>query len=94
MTTEIEQITKIEKSTNANKKYMVNYNNKWIHFGDIHSEHYEDITPRELYAEQNHYNNQRRDEYRNRMIKIRDKNGNFSVLNKNTAIYWTFRFLN
>ena len=57
-----------QKSTRKNKKYMVNYNNKWIHFGDTRYEQYEDITPLQLYKDQNHYDKKRRDTYRKRAI--------------------------
>jgi len=34
-----------KKSTRKNKKYMVYYNGKWIHFGDTSFGQYEDKTP-------------------------------------------------
>ena len=83
----------IEKSTRKNKKYMVNYNNKWIHFGDIFYEQYRDSTPLELYKDQNHYDKKRRDAYRKRATHIKDKNGDLTFNNKNSANYWSIKFL-
>ena len=39
-----------KQSTRKNKKYMVKYNGKWIHFGDTRYEHYRDKTPLKLYS--------------------------------------------
>ena len=68
-----------QKSTRKNKKYMVNYDHKWIHFGDTRYEQYEDITPLQLYKDQNHYDIKRRDAYSKRAMHIKDKNGNLTV---------------
>ena len=62
-----------QKSTRKNKKYMVNYNNKWIHFGDTRYDQYEDTTPLQIYKDQNHYDIKRRDAYRKRAMRIKDK---------------------
>ena len=44
----------VEPSTRKNKKYMVKYNDKWIHFGDKRHEHYRDSTPLKLYSYLDH----------------------------------------
>ena len=46
-----------QESTRKNKKYMVKYNDKWIHFGDKRYDQYEDTTPLQIYKDQNHYEN-------------------------------------
>jgi len=50
----------IKKSTRKNKKYMIRYKNKWIHFGDNRYEHYRDSTPLQLYKNLNHNDPDRR----------------------------------
>ena len=39
-----------KKSNRKNKKYMVYYNGKWIHFGSIINQQYRDSTPLKLYS--------------------------------------------
>ena len=43
-----------QKSTCKNKKYMVNCDHKWIHFGDRRYDQYEGKALG-LYKDQNHY---------------------------------------
>lgn len=50
----------IKKSTRKHKKYMIRYNNKWIHFGDSRYEHFRDSTPLQLYKHLNHNDPDRR----------------------------------
>lgn len=83
----------IRKSTRKNKKYMVYYNNKWIHFGDIRYEHYKDITPLKLYSNLNHYDEKRRKNYLTRSIGIKDKQGNLTYNNKNSPNYYSIKYL-
>ena len=82
-----------QKSTRKTKKYMVNYYNKWIHFGDTRYDQYEDTTPLQIYKDQNHYDIKRRDAYRKRAMHIKDKNGNFTFLDKNSPNYYSVNFL-
>lgn len=84
---------RFEKSNHKNKKYMVFYNNKWIHFGDKRYDHYEDLTPLKLYKNQNHYDIKRRNAYLKRAKGIKDKNGNLTYLDKNSPNYYSLNFL-
>jgi hypothetical protein len=81
------------KSTRKNKKYMVNYNGKIIHFGHIDYEHYRDSTPLKLYSHLDHNDPKRRELYRKRASKIKDKNNKYTYLNKNSPNFWAFHFL-
>jgi len=81
------------KSTRKNKKYMVFYNNKWIHFGDLRYEHYEDKTPLKLYSYLNHKDEKRRNNYLKRSKKIKDEKGNLTYNNKNSPNYYSINYL-
>ena len=65
-----------KKSTRKGKKYMVNYNGRWIHFGDSSAEHYKDTTPLKLYSHLNHNDEKRKKSYLARAKGIRNKNMN------------------
>jgi len=83
----------IKKSTRKNKKYMVNYNNNIIHFGDSHSKQYRDSTPLKLYTSSDHNDNTRRIAYIKRAIHIKNKHGDLTFNDKNYANYWAMKFL-
>jgi hypothetical protein len=80
------------KSEKPNKKLKVKINNKWIHFGDNRYEHYYDKTGL-LDKSLNHGNDLRRKRYLQRATKIKDKEGNYTVNDKNSANYWAVRLL-
>lgn len=82
-----------QKSTRKDKKYMVFYNNKWIHFGHPSYEHYKDNTNLKLYSYLDHHDEKRREKYLKRAKGIRDKNGNLTYLNKNSPNYWSIHYL-
>lgn len=82
-----------KKSTRKNKKYMVYYNNKWIHFGDLNYQHYKDRTPLKLYSYLDHNDKNRRQDYLNRSMNIKDKNGNLTYNNKNSPNYYAIKYL-
>ncbi len=82
-----------KKSTRKNKKYMVMYNNKWIHFGDKNYEQFEDSTPLKLYKNQNHYDPERRKLYLKRAMGIKDKHGNLTYLNKESPNHYSVKYL-
>jgi hypothetical protein len=84
-----------QKSPLKNKKYRVvlNGNGKIIDFGDIRYQHYQDKTPLKLYANLDHNDKKRRDLYRKRASKITDKNGNLTYKNKETANYFSYKYL-
>jgi hypothetical protein len=71
------------KSNRKNKKFKVLVdNNKIIHFGDSR---YQDFTQ--------HKDKKRQASYCKRAKGIKDKNGNLTYKNKNTANYWSYNFL-
>lgn len=72
----------LKKSNKKNKKWMVNYNNKWIHFGQ---KGYQDFTQ--------HNDLDRRRSYLKRSKGIKDKKGNPTYKNKNSANYWSINLL-
>jgi len=82
-----------KKSTHKNKKYMVFYNNKWIHFGDKNYQQYFDSTPLKLYSNLNHLDPIRRYSYLSRSMNIRDKSGKLTYLDKNSPNYWSINYL-
>jgi hypothetical protein len=82
-----------KKSTRKNKKYMVKYNNKIIHFGDKRYEHYEDKTPLKLYSNLDHKNDKRRLNYLRRAMGIRNKKGELTYKDPSTANYYAIRYL-
>ena len=82
-----------QESTRKNKKYMVKYNDKWIHFGDKRHEHYRDSTPLKLYSYLDHNDLKRRESYRKRARGIKNKNGNSTYLDKNSPNYNALKFL-
>ena len=81
-----------QKSTRKNKKYMVNYNNKWIHFGDTRYDQDADKALG-LYKDQNHYDKKRRVSYLKRAKGIKDKNGKLTYLNKTSPNYYSVKYL-
>lgn len=80
------------KSTRKNKKYMVYYNNKWIHFGDIRYEHYKDRTPLKIYSYLDHNDKQRRKNYLQRSMGIKSK-GNLTYNDPNSPNYYSIKYL-
>ena len=82
-----------KKSTRPGKKYMVVVNGKTIHFGDSSSEQYRDTTGLGLYTHLNHNDEKRRKSYLARAKGIKDKNGNLTWKNKNSAHDFSVRFL-
>lgn len=82
-----------KKSKRENKKYMVMYNNKWIHFGDKNYEHFFDSTPLKLYSHLNHNDQKRKKSYLKRAMGIKDKHGNLTYLNKESPNYYSVKYL-
>ena len=73
----------LEYSNRMNKKYMVTLkNNDKIHFGD---DRYEDYLT--------HKDWKRRTQYRKRASKIKDKKGNLTYKDKNSANFWSYHLL-
>ena len=82
-----------KKSTRAGKKYMVVVNGKTIHFGSSSMEHYRDTTPLKLYTHLNHNDKKRRASYLARAKGIRNKAGELTYKDKNSANYFSIKFL-
>ena len=83
-----------KKSTNKNKKYMVTTpNGKIIHFGARDMEQYKDTTGLGLYSHLNHNDKERRRLYLARAKGIKDKNGNLTWNNPESANYYSIKFL-
>ena len=82
-----------KKSTRPGKKYMVVVNGKTIHFGSLSNEHYKDTTGLGLYTYLDHNDEKRRASYLARAKGIRDKNGNLTWQDKNSANYYSINFL-
>jgi len=73
----------LEYSNRMNKKYIVTLKNgKKIHFGD---DRYEDYLT--------HQDTKRRTQYRKRASKIKDKKGNLTYKDKNSANFWSYQLL-
>ena len=73
----------LSHSNRKNKKHMVTLKNgNKIHFGDSR---YEDYLQ--------HQDWKRRIQYRKRASKIRDKEGNFTYKDPNTANFWSYHLL-
>lgn len=82
-----------KKSTRKHKKYMVQYKDGWIHFGDTRYQHYKDSTPLKLYSHLDHGDKERRGNYRARASKIRDKEGKLTYNDKSSANYYAYHYL-
>ena len=72
----------LKKSNRKNKKWMVNYNNKWIHFG---ASGMSDFTQ--------HKDKARRDRYRARHSKIKLKDGRLAYKVKGSPAFFSWNLL-
>jgi hypothetical protein len=84
---------KFEKSERKNKKYKVKYAGKYIHFGDTRYEHFKDTTGLGLYSDLDHNDKKRKKNYCERTKYITDKEGNYTKYNKNSANYYSRKYL-
>lgn len=82
-----------KKSTRKGKKYMVNYNGKLIHFGDSQMQQYFDSVPLKLYSNLNHNDKKRQSSYLSRAKGIKNKQGQLTWRDKNSANYYSVHFL-
>ena len=82
-----------KKSTRKNKKYMVKVDDKWVHFGDTRYQQFSDKVPLKLYSHLNHNNKERQKKYIARAKGIVDKNGNLTWNDKESANYYSVKFL-
>lgn len=72
----------LKRSTRKNKKWVVTYRGKEIHFGDTR---YDDFTV--------HKEPERRERYLKRAKGIRDKEGRLTHKDKNSANFWAINLL-
>lgn len=79
-------------SDKPNKKLKVKVNDKWIYFGQYPHQHYNDRTNL-LDNKYNHLNDKRRELYLKRALNIRDKQGNLTANNPESANYHAIRIL-
>ena len=82
-------------SNRKSKKYSVyvKMDNKTllIHFGDRTMQHYKDKLRHYKYLD--HLDKKRRDNYKARASAIKDKRGNLTYKDKNSANYWAYNYL-
>lgn len=89
---------KFEKSDRKDKKYsVITPLGKKIHFGAIRNnipmEQYRDSTGLGLYSKYDHNDKDRRNRYLARAKGIKDKNGNLTWKDKESANYYSIKFL-
>ena len=72
----------LEYSNRENNKYVVDYNDKKIHFGSIKFKYF-----------LIHKDKTRRDKYLARAKKIKNKQGEFTFEDPNSANYWAVHLL-
>lgn len=72
----------MKKSNRKHKKYMINYNGKWIHFGD---NRYSDFTK--------HKDEERRIRYLKRHWNVFNKDGERAIMNPESPSYYSARVL-
>lgn len=79
---------KIKKSTRKDKKLMVDYNGKIIHFGALSGnyQHFYDKT--RIYKHLDHNDEERKKNYIARHSKIKNKNGEFVINDPSSSSYW------
>ena len=83
-----------KKSTRKDKKYMVKTpSGKWIHFGNKNFQQFKDSTGLGLYTHLNHGDKERRKRYLARAKGIKDKQGNLTWKNKESANYYSIKYL-
>lgn len=92
------KVGQFAKSTSKGKKYMTrvdlgNGKTKIIHFGDLKHEHFKDSTGLGLFSHLNHGDKIRQEKYKKRASKIKDKNGNYTYLDKTKSNYYSYNFL-
>lgn len=85
---------KFEKSTRKGKKYsVITPSGKKIHFGASSMEQYKDSTGLGLYSHLNHGDKKRRKSYLARAKGIKNKNGNLTWKDKESANYYSVHYL-
>jgi len=85
----------LDKNTPSSKKYSVyvvkNGKPSLIHFGDRSMQQYKDKLG--AYSRLDHNDPKRRKSYKARARGIKDKMGNYTYKNKNSANYYSYHYL-
>ena len=81
------------KSNRKNKKYMVEYKGKKIHFGDIRYSQFRDTTGLGLYSHLDHNDKKRQERYLKRAKGIKNSKGEYTYLDPESSNYYAVRFL-
>jgi hypothetical protein len=84
---------RFRKSTRKGKKYDAFYNGKWIPFGQLGYQHYKDSTGLGLYSRLDHKDPLRRANYLRRSKGIRNRKGQLTWRDPNSANYYAIRYL-
>jgi hypothetical protein len=85
---------KFSKSKAKNKKYAVRTpGGKLINFGDSRMQQFKDSTGLGLYSHLDHGDSKRRKSYLARAKGIKDKNGNLTWKNPESANYYSVKYL-
>ena len=81
-----DDLSTLKKSTRPDKKYMIRYKGKTIHFGGDPRkyQHFRDSTPLKLYSHLDHNDLSRLEKYYKRHGKTNDKS---------SAKYWSNKYL-
>jgi hypothetical protein len=83
-----------KKSTRKGKKYMVlTPKGKWIHFGASNMEQFKDSTGLGLYSHLDHGDKERRKRYLSRAKGIKNKKGELTKNDKESANYYSIKYL-
>ena len=81
-----------EKSNIKHKKYKVKVDSKYtVHFGDNRYQHFKDKIG--LYSNLDHNDAKRRKNYRTRVSKIKNKQGEFTYKIPFTSNWFSYNFL-
>jgi hypothetical protein len=82
------------KSNRSGKKYSVKTpSGKIVHFGSSVSEHYNDSTGLGAWSHKNHNDEKRRASYLARSSGIKNKSGQLTKNNKESANYYSINYL-
>jgi hypothetical protein len=83
-----------KKSTRKNKKYsVISPSGKTIHFGSASMEQYKDSTGLGLYSDKDHNDEKRRKSYLARAKGIKNKKGELTWKDPESANYYSVRYL-
>lgn len=82
------------ESSRKGKKYMlISPKGKWIHFGAKGMEQFKDSTGLGLYSHLDHGDEERRRRYLARASGIKNKKGELTLNNKESANFYSMRYL-